>query len=113
MRGRPAAGQALGPAVAEADAVLLFGPPETLIRGPWLPDYLLDEDYRREMSRRSRIGGPPLVRFPPGFAVRRADYAVDLHAPGFAERIDAMFAAQDRNGDGVVTADEYVDPIQR
>jgi hypothetical protein len=99
-----------GGAVA-AEGVLFYGPPAAMRRGPFLPDYALDDGYRREVARRSRIGGPPLVRFPPGFSFRKSDYAVDLHAPGFAAAIDAMFAAHDRNGDGVVTAEEYVDPI--
>lgn len=97
--------------IVDGDAVLFFYPPET--RGVWLPDYLLDVDYRREMSRRSQIGGPPFVRFPVGYTFRRADYMDDLDAPGFTELMDTIFAAQDANRDGVITADEYVDPIPR
>jgi hypothetical protein len=95
------------------DAVLFLGPLGTLAKGPALPDYFLDTDYRIEMSRRRQVGGPPLVRFPTGadFSFRKADYSVDLDAPGYAERLDAMFAVYDRNGDGVVSADEYADPI--
>lgn len=106
----PASGGAPSPSLT-ADAVLLYGRLETLGRGPFLPDYALDDDYRREVARRSQLGGPPLIRFPAGLSLRRADYNVDLDAPGFAQRIDAMFAAYDSNRDGVVTAEEYVDPI--
>ena len=50
---------------------------------------------------------------PQGYVFRRTDYQVNLEAPGFAEAVDVMFAEYDRNGDGVVTSDEYVDPIPR
>jgi hypothetical protein len=97
--------------VATGDAVILYSPPLGHYRSPWLPDYLLDTEYRREMARRAELGGPRLVRWPAGFVLRKSDYAVDLDAPGFREAVDAMFAAHDRNGDGQVTQDEYRDPI--
>ena len=102
-----------GALVVDGDGVLFLGAPATLTRGPFLPDYVLDTAYRREMNRRAQLGGPPLVRFPAGLVLRKADYAVDLDAPGFREAIDAMFTAYDANGDGAVTSDEYVDPIPR
>ncbi len=112
--GAPATPPTAPEAKTEAlDGVLFLGPPESLARTPFLPDYALDTGYRREMSRRSQVGGPPLIRVPAGYSFRRADYKIDLEAPGFAEAIDAMFAQYDLNGDGVVTADEYVDPIPK
>jgi hypothetical protein len=99
------------PPVVEGNAVLFAGPPFPLEAGPTLPDALLDDEYRREIARRSRIGGP----LPPGFGadlvLRKADYALDIDATGYADRLGAMFAAHDKNGDGVVTVGEYVDPI--
>ena len=95
----------------EAEAVLFVGPLETLRNGAFLPDYLFDAEYRREMARRAANGGPQLVRFPPGWVFRKVDYAIDLDAPGYAELIDAMFNEYDKNRDGVVTREEYVDPI--
>jgi hypothetical protein len=59
------------------------------------------------MRRRSNIGGPPLLPAPPGFAIRKADYAFDLDAPGYREYIERIFAAHDRDGDGVIIIGEY------
>jgi hypothetical protein len=42
---------------------------------------------------------------------RKADYAADLDAPGYRELIDKVFVEHDRNGDGKITREEYVDPI--
>jgi Ca2+-binding EF-hand superfamily protein len=33
-----------------------------------------------------------------------------LDAPGFREQIEKLFAANDRDGDGVITSGEYDDP---
>jgi len=99
------------PLEVDGDAVLFYGPLEQLTQGPFLPDYVLDAEYRREIARRSSLGGPPLVRLPVGYELRKADYSVDLDAPGFGTLIDLMFATYDMNGDGVVTSQEYVDPI--
>jgi hypothetical protein len=59
--------------------------------------------------------GDPMTdaMFPKGFLLRKADYAVDFDATGYAKLLDAMFTAYDRNRDGVVTAEEYVDPIPK
>lgn len=95
------------------DAVLLFGPPDTLPRGPYMPDYVLDTALRLEMQRRGQLGSVPLVRFPASVTLRRSDYRVDLDAPGFEESMDGMFARHDSNGDGIVTAAEYEDPVPR
>jgi hypothetical protein len=95
------------------NAVLFYGPLENLTQGPFLPDYVLDTEYRREMNRRSQVGGPWLIRLPAGYSFRKADYAIDLEAPGFQELVDSMFAQHDLNKDGVVSAEEYVDPIPR
>lgn len=56
-------------------------------------------------------GGPALVRWPPGFVLRKSDYDVDLDAPGHAELLEIVFDEHDGNEDGVVTADEFVDPV--
>jgi hypothetical protein len=101
------------PPVVEADAVVFHGPVDTLARGPSLPDLYLDREYRLAIHARSEVGAIELPPFPPAMSLRRADYDIELDAPGFAEAVDAMFAAHDDNGDGVVTADEFVDPIQR
>ncbi|MEO8307965.1 MAG: hypothetical protein ABI616_07985 [Pseudomonadota bacterium] len=93
------------------DAVLLYGPPDTLTRGAYMPDYVLDTDLRLEMQRRAQLGGMPLIRFPANLSLRRADYDVDLDAPGFSDLMDAMFARNDK--DGVITAAEYQDPIPK
>ena len=104
------------------DAILFLGPLENLARGSlippqmmaqgrFLPDYLFDPELRREVRRRSTLGGPPLLPAPPGLAIRKADFAFDLEAPGFREHIDRIFAAQDRDRDGVITSDEYDDPL--
>lgn len=99
------------PASIKGDAVLFVpaGRRESL---PSLPDVYLDTEYRRELGRRSKIGGPKVLPFPSALSYRKADYdGLELHAPGFAELIDQMFGEYDRNGDGVVTAAEYVDPV--
>jgi hypothetical protein len=54
-----------------------------------------------------------LVRFPPNYVLSKSDYAFDLDAPGFAERIASYFAEFDLNGDGQVVATEYLDPVPR
>ena len=41
--------------IGAADAVLFVGPRAQLTRSPVLPDLYLDEDYRRELSRRQQI----------------------------------------------------------
>jgi hypothetical protein len=88
-----------------------MGPPQMVAQGRFLPDYLFDPELRREVARRSNLGGPRLLPAPPGLAIRKADFAFDLDAPGFREQIERIFAAQDRNGDGVITSDEYDDPL--
>ncbi|HEY6817450.1 MAG TPA: hypothetical protein VI168_18090 [Croceibacterium sp.] len=98
-------GPGLPPAV-EGDGVLFLGPLGTLAQGPSLPDYLLDPELRREMGRRSELGGLPLLPAPPGLALRKADYAFELDAPGFREHIDGIFAAHDSDGDGVIVMGE-------
>ena len=45
--------------------------------------------------------------------LRKTDAAVNLDAPGYAELVNTMFAQYDKNRDGLVTADEYVDPVPR
>lgn len=97
--------------VVDGDAVIFFGPLEALAKGPMIPDYFLDPAYRAEMNRRALLGGPALKRFPVDLSLRKTDYDVNLDAPGYRKLIDAMFAKYDRNGDGIVTAAEYVDPI--
>jgi hypothetical protein len=95
------------------EGVLFLAPLESQVNGAVFPDYLLDAPLRREMARRGTIGAMPLVRFPAGYVLRKSDYDFDLDAPGFAERIAAMFAAHDLNRDGQVTAREYRDPLPR
>jgi hypothetical protein len=87
------------------------GPMEAVAQGRFLPDYFFDAELRREVSRRSTLGGPRLLPPPPGLAIRKADFAFDLEAPGFRELFERIFAAQDRNRDGVITCDEYDDPL--
>lgn len=98
----------LGPLEKLAQGALI--PPQMMAQGRFLPDYLFDPELRREVRRRNTLGGPPLLPPPPGLAIRKADFAFDLDAPGFREQIDRIFAAQDRNRDGVITSDEYDDP---
>ena len=104
------------------DAILFLAPIEKLAQGPqgpfeqvaqgrFLPDYLFDPELRAEVRRRGTLGAPPLMPTPPGLAIRKSDFAFDLDAPGFSELIDRIFAAQDRNRDGVITSDEYDDPL--
>jgi hypothetical protein len=81
-----------------------------LAQGRFLPDYLFDPELRLEIRRRSNLGGPPLLPAPSGLAIRKADYAFDLEAPGYREQIEKIFAAHDRDGDGVITSSEYDDP---
>lgn len=96
-----------------SDAVLFLGPVEDRQRAPMMPDFFLDADYRREVSRRMEIKqDQPLFTVPPDFSLERAVYEVDLDAPGYAELLDTMFEEYDLNRDGVITAAEYVDPIQ-
>ena len=110
-----------GPPTIDGDGVLFLAPLEQLGQGPrgplemmaqgrFLPDYLFDPELRREIRRRSNLGGPPLLPQPAGLAIRKADYAFDLDAPGFREQIDRYFAVLDRNSDGVITNSEYDDP---
>jgi hypothetical protein len=99
------------PLVVDGDAVVFYAPLTSLAKGPWLPDYFLDAQYRVEMNRRAQLGGPALKRFPADAVLRKADYEVNLDAPGYTRLLNAMFAKFDRNRDGVVTADEYIDPI--
>ena len=87
------------------------GPFEQVAQGRFLPDYLFDSELRAEVRRRGTLGAAPLMPTPPGLAIRKSDFAFDLDAPGFSELIDRIFAAQDRNRDGVITSDEYVDPL--
>ena len=111
-RGGPApTGFTPPPLLAVGEAVLFVAPRQAMTQSPFMPDYVLDPDLRREMARRATIGGQALVRLPANYRLRKADYAVDLDAPGFREAIDKMFAAYDKDGDGVITAAEYVDPI--
>jgi hypothetical protein len=93
------------------DGVLFFGPIESLRRSGTLPEYPLDTEYRLEMYRRAKAGGIRLLAWPKGMPLRKADYEADLDAPGYAERLDAMFGKFDRNKDGVVTEDEYAEQI--
>jgi hypothetical protein len=104
------------------DAILFLGPLEKLAQGPqgpmeqvaqgrFLPDYFFDPELRREVKRRNTLGGPPLLPAPPGLAIRKADFAFDLEAPGFREQLEKIFADYDRNRDGVITSDEYKDPL--
>ena len=86
-------------------------PPQMVAQGRFLPDFMFDRELRQEVRRRSALGGGPLLPAPPNLAIRKADFAFDLEAPGFHELIDSIFAAQDRNRDGVITSDEYDDPL--
>lgn len=110
-----------GPPAIEGDGVLFLGPLEKLAQGPqgpfealaqgrYLPDYLFDPELRQEMKRRSDLVGMPLLPPPPGVAIRKVDYDFELDAPGFREHIERIFAAHDRDGDGVITDGEY-DPL--
>lgn len=99
-----------GPPTIEGDGLLFLGPLDKLAQGPFLPDYFLDPEVRREIKRRSNFGGPRLLPAPSRLAIRKADYAFDLDAPGFREQINKLFAANDRDGDGVITSGEYDDP---
>ncbi len=110
-----------GPPALEGDGVLFLGPLEKLAQGPqgpsealaqgqYLPDYLFDPELRQEMKRRSDLVGMPLLPPPPGLAIRKVDYDFELDAPGFREHIERIFAAHDRDGDGVITDGEY-DPL--
>ena len=86
-------------------------PPQMVAQGRFLPDFLFDRELRQEVRRRSALGGGPLLPAPPGLAIPKGAYAFDLEAPGFHELIDRIFAAPDRNRDGVITSDEYDDPV--
>lgn len=102
------------PSQVDGDSVLFLGPIESFKRSPPLPDIFLDAEYRLEVDRRFRIQmRQPLFAMAKDFSLEKSVYEVDLDAPGYAELIDAMFARHDVNRDGVVTADEYRDPIQR
>lgn len=98
------------------DAVLFLGPVYEIndIRySPMMPDFFLDAEYRREVNRRFKIQhGWPLFTIRPDHPIERAVYNVDLDARGYAELLDSMFEEYDLNRDGVVTADEYSDPIK-
>lgn len=105
------------------DAILFLAPLEKLAQGPqgpfeqiaqggFLPDYLFDPKLRAEVRRRGTLGAPPLMPTPPNLAIRKADFSFDLDAPGFREQIDAIFTAYDRNDDGMITSDEYRDPLE-
>ena len=65
------------------------------------------------MRRRSELGGLPLLPAAGarGLAIRKADYAFELDAPGYREHIERIFAAHDRDGDGVIIIGEYGDPL--
>lgn len=93
------------------DGVLFFGPIETLTQVGSLPDFALDNEYRRETGRRSKATGLPLLRWPMNWTFRKSAYEADLEVPDYAERLTAMFAAHDRNNDGIVTDDEYEDAV--
>ena len=108
--GGPAPGGPAGPPTIVGDGLLFLGPLDRLAQGPFLPDYFLDPELRREVKRRSDFGGPRLLPAPSRLAIRKTDYAFDLDAPGFRGQIDKFFAAQDRDGDGVITSGEYDDP---
>ena len=84
----------------------MLGPLGTLPQGPFLPDYLFDSELRQEVRRRSDLGGLPLLPAPPGLAIRKADYAFELETPGYREGIERIFAAHDRDGDGVIIVGE-------
>jgi len=101
------------PPTIRADAIAFFagGAADTSYELP-LPDTYLDTAYRRELARRHALGGPILLPFPQELSFRRSDYTVDFDASGFAELVDRMFAEYDPNGDGLVTSDEYVDPVR-
>ncbi len=86
------------------------GPFEQIAQGRFLPDYLFDAELRAELRRRGAVGALPLMPTPPGLAIRKADFAFDLDAPGFREQIDAIFAAHDRDDDGIITNEEYREP---
>jgi hypothetical protein len=107
----PAIGSAPPPVAQPFDGVIFFGPLEGLTRIGTLPEYALDTEYRLEMGRRANAVGFPLLRWPKGWSFRKSDYEADLDSPGYSERLNAMFAKFDANNDGVVTEDEYEDPI--
>jgi hypothetical protein len=109
------------PSKVLGDAVLFLDPAKDAALSPRLPDIFLDADYRREVNRRFELWqGQSLTTFEESirratsksFSLRKADYEIDLDATGYTELLDAMFAQHDLNRDGVVTADEYRDPIQ-
>ena len=120
--GGPGPGPMRGPPpTLVGDAILFLAPLEKLAQGPqgpfqqvaqgrFLPDYLFDPELRAEVRRRGTLGAPPLMPTPPALAIRKSDFAFDLDAPGFSELIERIFAAQDRNRDGVITSDEYEVP---
>jgi hypothetical protein len=97
------------------DAVLFLGPVndiDDIQYSPMMPDFFLDADYRREVSRRVEIQhGRPLFTVRPDFSLERAVYEVELDAIGYAELLESMFEEYDLNHDGVVTSNEYSDPI--
>lgn len=99
-----------------ADAVLFLGPVhdiDDIQYSPMMPDYFLDADYRREIKRHFEIqDGRPMLTIHPDHPLERAVYEVELYAPGYTELLDSMFEKYDLNRDGVVTADEYTDPIR-
>ena len=97
--------------VVDGDAVVFYAPLQGLTKGPWIPDYFLDADYRVEMNRRALLAGRTLMRFPVDASLRKSDYEIDLDAPGYTKLINTMFKKYDRNGDGTITAEEYWDPI--
>jgi hypothetical protein len=98
------------------DAELFLGPVDDIDDiqySPIMPDFFLDADYRREVSRRFEIQhGSQLFTVRPDFSLERAMYEVDLDAPGYADLLESMFEEYDLNRDGVVTAAEYSDPIR-
>lgn len=95
--------------VIEGAAVLIHGPLDTLTYGmPGLADLWLDPDYRAETMRRVATGPSRQgYSFPDWLELHKSAFDFELHAPGYAELLDAMFAAYDANGDGVVNAAEY------
>ena len=101
------------PPTIDGNAVLFSGPPFPLDTGRQLPDVFLDSAYRRELARRSELGGPFIPDFSKDLVLRKADYAIDLGATNYLIHLDSMFAEFDKDRNGVVTADEYTDPVKR
>lgn len=71
----------------------------------------MDADYRREVARRVELSPFPVAPFPVDGSIRRSDVDLALGAPGYSELLEAMFAEHDADRNGVVTSDEYADPV--